>query len=219
MRRWLALIALLSIAPFSVLSALARPADLPNPVNATIPSHIVVVGCSGGVADPAGEFAVVNRDLANNPIPNSNITCDFSSCFDLRIAATQPFPGLRVDCATRTVSALTDASGTARFRIVGGANNPGGTPGAGFNAMKIYGDGVLFGSVNAAAADQNSFNGVDANDLAAFVTDALNGLAVGRSDYDGSGTVGPNDLAVWIKFFMGAGSVQGAASLPGGTCP
>ncbi len=219
MRRSLALVALLSIALFCVPAALARPADLPEPGNATIPTHVLLVGCSGGVADPAGEFTVVNRDLANNPIPNSNITCDFSGCFDLRIAAVQPFPGLRVDCATRTVSALTDATGTARFRIVGGANNPGGAPGAGFNAMRVCVDGILFAYVNAAAVDQNSFNGVDANDLAAFVTDVLNGLAVGRSDYDGSGAVGPNDLAVWIKFFMGAGSVQGAASLPGGTCP
>ncbi len=211
--------ALLSIALFCVPAALARSADLPNPSNATIPSHIVLVGCSGGVADPSGEFMVVNRDLANNPIANSNITCDFSGCFDLRIAAAQPFPGLRVDCATRTVSALTDATGTARFRIVGGAVNPGGAPGAGFNAMKIYGDGVLFGSVNAAAADQNGFNGMDANDLAAFIADLFDGLAVGRSDYDGSGTLNANDVAVWVKLFAGAGSTQGASSLPGGTCP
>ena len=217
------------VAPACVVSALALAAmlaaaasaraDFPNPANSTIPAYVTLVGHEGGVADPGGEFIVVFRDLANNPIAGATIVCDFTGCPDLRIAAAQPFPGVTADCATRTVRAITDAAGTARFRIVGGAVNPGNASGAGFRAMKLYADGILLGSVTASAVDQNGLDGLTANDMSAWLADLVSGASVGRSDYDGNETLGANDLSKWLGFYGAGHSRSGAASLPGGVCP
>ena len=200
-------------------SARAGRTDFPNPANSTIPAFVTLVGHRGGVPDPSGEFVVVFRDIANDPIPGARITCDFSDCRDLRLAAQQPYPGLHVDCTYRIVWTTTDATGTAHFCIVGGANNPGAASGAGFQKMRIYADGILLGSVSASALDQNGYDGVHANDLSAWIADVLAGLQVQRSDYDGNELLGANDASVWIARFLAAGSIEGAASLPGGLCP
>ena len=202
-----------------VTPAQAGRADLPSPANSTLPSVVMLVGHQAGVPDPAGEFVVVSRDAANNPIVGAKIVCDFSNTPDVRFAVQQPFAGLGVDCGSRTVWAFTDATGTARFCIVGGANNPGGAPAAGYHSVRILADGVPIGSVSATTPDENGFDGVNANDLSAWVTDYFTQQMPVRSDYDANGVLGANDASIWVGRFLAATSIQGAASLPGGVCP
>ncbi len=204
-----------------VTLALAAPAlaSPPDPNLSTIPASIALVGHRGGVPDPAGTFVVNVRDRLNNAYPGITVVCDLSACTDLRIASQQPYPGLTVDCATKRVSAVSDVNGNAHFCIVGGAVNSGGAPGAGAAAMIVFGNGIRFGAVSVAAYDQTGFDGLKANDLAAWVGDAMAGLTVARSDYDGNGSLGVNDLSLWVARFLSAASDEGAASLPGGVCP
>ncbi len=206
------------------LGVLAHPAlsQIPSSTLHTLPAFIPLVGHDGaGNADPAGEVQVIVRDIGGNRLPGIPVRFDLSRCTDLRIAAVQPFPGLTVDCSGRVVSAISDAEGIARFRIVGGALNPSGAPGASFLAAMVWvgGENVSPVGKTVCAFDQNGLNGVDANDLSAWLADYGAGLLVGRSDYDGSGALGPNDLSRWILLYFGGGSSQGAGSLPGGTCP
>ncbi len=208
------------VLALTAISFVPRPAcAIPPGPFATIPGVIWLVGQSGGVPDPRGSFTVTVRDLANNPIPGADVILDLSQCFDLRLAAVQPYPGLVVECPPRRVRAITDASGVARFCIAGSAVNSGASPGAGFVKGTMYVNNTVVGHVEVAALDQTGDDGLSAGDLSAWIADFLSGSAFGRSDYDGNGSLGANDMAIWVKCFLAAGSVQGAASLPGGLCP
>jgi hypothetical protein len=105
------------------------PIGDPSPPNSTIPCGIVLTGTNGGVADSRGEFYVVHRDLANNPVVGCEIEIHFGACTDIRVSENQPYAGVTVEClgSNTIVRALTDANGIAHFRIVGGAlaNTPG----------------------------------------------------------------------------------------------
>ncbi len=195
----------------------AAMAGVPSPANSSKPACIAVVGTTTGVVDPAGQFTVTVKDLANNPIQNSQVVIDFSSEYavpDVRIGSTQPFAGLTVDCTAKTVRALTNASGVVTFRIVGGAQNSGNSPGVGAGGAKVFADGVLLGSVTVEAFDQDGVSGVGANDLSAWLGDkfATGAPYYGRSDYDCNASVGANDLSVWLAVKFAAGSSASAAA-------
>src|SRR5213593_3333775 len=119
-------------------ATMARNAKQPNASTSSKPSCIRLIGERSGVADPAGEFTMTVRGLANNPIANSHVKIDFSACSDIHIAdqASQlSGPGvstMTVDCVNHTISAFTNANGVVTFRIIGSASNNGGNqPGAG----------------------------------------------------------------------------------------
>ena len=214
-------IATLALGGIGLVVALATAAAADGDVsNISLPNNILLVGHDGaGQPDPAGQIQVTVRDLANNLVAGSLVEIDFTRCADIRIAASQPDPGLSVDCALHRVRAISDANGIARFRIVGGALNPGGAPGGGFWNGAFYVDGGFAGFRTVAAFDQNGLNGLDGGDLAAWVTDYFGAAPVGRSDYDGSGGIGGNDAAIWARAYFANGSRFGAGSLPGGLCP
>ena len=198
----------------------------PGVATSTVPAYVTLVGHDGsGTCDPAGTCQVTVRDLAGNVVPGIGVRLDFSSCTDLRLASTQSFPGMTVDCTARSVHAVTDANGIARFCVMGGAVNPGNAPGAASWCMRIYvGEEIpcsfpLIASRTASAVDQNGFDGATANDLAAWLSDFVHASPVGRSDYDASGALGANDLSKWLAFYGAGGSRFGIGSLPGAVCP
>ena len=187
-----------------LLFAGAAMASVPSAAQSTIPAGIKLVGTTAGVADPLGQFTVTVRDLAGNVIANSAVVVDFTLAVpDIKFQQTQPFAGLTTDGPTRTVRALSNASGIATFRIVGRS-----TTGAfaGFQKGKIQADGVLLGNVTVAAFDLDGSNGVGANDLATWLGDFGAAAAAGRSDYDFSSSLGANDLATWLGDFGAGGS-------------
>jgi len=183
--------------------------------NSTVPWIISLVGSNGAApASDFGGFTVTVRDLANNPVVGATVTIDLSFATDLEICADQLDPSVTVNCASKTVSAITDAAGQVSLTLLGGSNGAGNATTLA-NGGRIYANGTLIGSPTVAAFDLDGENGMGANDLAAFLSDFASGQNFGRSDYDGSGILGANDLAVFLRAFAsGAQVVSCAASCP-----
>jgi hypothetical protein len=213
-----------------LLAAGAALANVPSATNSSEGGIIRLVGRNGAgtVVDPVGNYTVVVRDLANNPIQNSSVVLDFSVCgsFDTRLANSQIHPGVTLDCPTKSVRGLTDATGTIVFRVMGGAQNTGAAPGNLSPCARVFADGVLIkdavttggtGNVKVAAYDENGVGGVTPLDLSAWVGDffAAGAPYLVRSDFDGNGALSPLDLSNQVAVFFAAGSFTGAA----GYCP
>jgi hypothetical protein len=85
------------------------------------------MGLSSNGLDPMSEFSVIVRDAANNPLPGSLVTIDFSGCCnDIRIgssmAQVNQVQGTRALIAPRIiVGGTTDVNGVATIRITGAA--------------------------------------------------------------------------------------------------
>lgn len=197
-----------------IVPSIAR-ASFPSPANSTTPSCFSLVGTSGGIAaSAAGQFTVVVRDLANNPIVGAAVVIDLSGCPDLHICADQLDPTAIVDCVHKQVTKIADNSGSATFTVLGGSNGAGNAM-TFLNAGKIFENGTLIGSPTVSAFDLDGASGVGANDLAAWLTDFGAGQLFGRSDYDCNGCEGANDLALWLTVF-GSGTM---ASSCANSCP
>ena len=221
-----------------VLAASAAMASVPSSANSTIgysfcssPTQcgIYLVGSKTGVVDPAGQFVITVRDLANNLIANSTVVVDFSACTRYRASNAQLFAGLTVDNLGRTVRAQTNGSGQATFRIIGGGcvvapagNTAGGSAISGACA-RIFADGVLLGSVKTAYPDMDGVSGVGGNDLAAVAGDVFgypgDAANVQRSDYDFSGALNGNDLAKFSSLLFSTNSLSSGTYDPAWTCP
>ena len=208
MRRRILLTALLLASPSPA------PASLPSAGNDTTPSCISLVGTYGSTPAPAGEFTVICRDLANNPIAGAVVVIDLSACTDLFICADQLDPLATVDCVHKTVSKLTAADGSVHFTVLGGSNGVGGAVTL-LNGGRIFRNGTLIQSPTVSAYDLDGSNGVGANDLSAWITDFATGNGYGRSDYDCSGGIGANDLSFWLTTFGSGAMAQSCAS----SCP
>jgi hypothetical protein len=204
--------------------------QVPSPANSYAPAFIRLVGHDGnGIADPAGRFHVVIRDLANNPIANTVVRVELHGS-DLRMASTPALPWLHVDCATRSVWGLTDAQGRLEFAVLGYANNPfGAGPGAAAGGARIleYPPGVPCcgpGGINlisstVAAADHDG-DGLDVLDVSRFLADLGSGIYFGRSDHNQFGTVDVVDLSILMTSLGIGRSTVGMQDLPaGGVCP
>ncbi len=177
--------------------------------NSDIPCGITLVGTTGGIADPLGQFTIVLRDLAFNPAPNCEVMIDFGACDpDIRISLTQPHPGLRVECDANgaRVYGTTDANGVLNARIVGAAT-PGATA-AGFKCASVYGGGQILGTINVAACDLDGSGGANPADISRFLVDLFDGDFEGRTDYNCSNTISPTDLSLLLQLSFGAGSVN-----------
>ena len=188
--------------------ALASP---PSPANSTTPLCISLVGAYGATPAPIGDFVVIYRDLANNPIPNAQVVIDLSGCPDLFLCADQLDAAAAVDCVHKTVMKRTAADGSVHFNILGGSNGGG-------NAVTLLGGGRIFAngtqiqSPTVSAFDLDGLNGLGANDLSAWLTDFGSAQDYGRSDYDCSGSVGANDLALWLNAFGSGAMAQSCTS-------
>lgn len=199
----LALTFLVSAALAWAASALATT---PSPGNHTIPGHIVLVGLGAAGPDSAtGHCTVTVRDLANNPVPNSVVIFDFSSCTDMAPAVDQRDPRLVVTCALRQVSSVTDANGIARFTVLGTATAGPPSP---LWGLKIYADGVLLGSPRLSALERDGAGGLTLNDLSPWTADFFSAADPMRADLNGDGYVSVLDLSVWAgAYFAGSNSV------------
>ena len=216
-------------------------AAVPSPANSTVPNVIHLVGANGAgtVVDPVGNYTVVVKDLANNPVQNSSVVVDFSLCgiFDTNINTGQIHPGVTVDCPTKTVRGLTDATGTFTFRVRGAAHNvsAGNAPGNNTPCGRVYADGVLMkatvgvgGATNLGTngiivstynqnGANNPFDGFTAVDFSIFAGDFFSANYYTRSDYNGDGIKSPLDLSnlATVYFAMTVASVGGSPSF----CP
>ena len=155
------------------------------------------------------------RPSRSKPIPGSSVVIDFNACTpDIRLCSVQPAGGVTADCAgvVGEINAVTDGAGTVVLRIVGGANNSGGSAAAGFKCATVYADGVNLGTINVGAYDQNGGGGVNPTDLSLFLPDSFDGDFEGRSDYNCSNTVNPTDLSLLLGASLGGGSFNSCAA-------
>jgi hypothetical protein len=178
----------------------------PDAGNSTIPSLIVLVGHDGsGTPDPAGQFMITIRDLANNPLPNVTIRLQLTAS-DVGFCASQA-AGLVVHLPD-AVEGVTDARGqfiaSVKGMGVGAASHTAG-------GVQIYANGVLQGEPNIAAIDLDGSGGAGINDLAVWLGDFGSGPQYLRDDYDGSGSIGVNDLATWLAWYGRGLSAVGCA--------
>jgi hypothetical protein len=181
-------------------------ADPPTPMNSTIPNSVLLVGLGPAGPDSAlGHCVVTYRDLANNPVPGAVIFWDFSACDAVWIADDQHDPRVTVDCAARTISAITDQNGSASFTFVGGGLQPGST---GPQVARVYADGLLLGSVKVSAFDLDGSDGVTVADLSFWSADYFSATNPDRSDYNAVGGVTIADLARWALAFFGGNQVE-----------
>jgi hypothetical protein len=233
------------LAVCGLLAASVAAANVPDPANCeavntgalslglACPKTIYVVGDNGtGVADPVGEFCVTVRDFNNIPIENSLAIIDFSNC-DVQLCFEQDAPGpdindgVQVDCVSRTVRKLTDASGEACFSVRGKTKAF-----VDCTALKgcveIFADGVFLAAVDAAVLDlvaQDGEDGLNPNDLSVWLFlsfNCLEGPYRGNYDCTTQGLLDPNDLSVWLFVSFGGNSAAncaGAKTVIGPKCP
>lgn len=161
------------------------------------------------------------NDAGGTPVLNSTVVINLINCVqrpgpagvDMELGDTQPFAGLLVNCANKTVSAVTNASGVANFSVIGFAHNTGLTqvspaisaPGHTTKCAEVRADGVLLGSLNVGGFDEDGNGGVNPTDNGlllgdrkAFLPGPVGTSAYrGRSDYDGNNAIDPTDLGLW----------------------
>jgi len=198
-----------------LLVASAAMAGVPSATNSTTPTCVTLVGSLSGVPDsPAGQFTVIVRDLANNPLNGASVVVDFSGCLDIAICDDQLDANALVNCGAKTTRKFTDALGSVSFTILGGSNGAGNASTL-LGGGKIFANGTLIQTPTVAAYDLDGSSGVGANDLSAWLTDFGSGQPYGRSDYDCSGGIGANDLSFWLTEF-GAGTSASSCAV---SCP
>jgi len=184
-------------------------------INSSTPGCINLVGSNGVTpASDFGSFTVIVRDIANNPVVGANVVIDLSGALDIVLCADQLDPGLVVNCAAKTVSHPTDATGSVTFTLLGGSNGAGHASTL-LQGGKIFANGTLLQSPTVPAYDLDGHGGVGANDLSAWLGDFGSGQPYGRSDYDCTGTIGANDLSQWLRAF-GSGEMGSSC---GASCP
>jgi len=202
------------LAAAGILVASAAMAAVPSKDNSTVPGCISLVGSLAGVPDGIGQFTVVVKDLANNPLNGASVVIDLASCHDLAICNDQLDANATVNCGAKTTRKFTNGLGSVSFIVLGGSNGAGNATTL-LNGGRVFANGTLIGSPTVSAFDLDGSAGVGANDLSAWLTDFGSGQNFGRSDYDCSNNIGANDLSLWLTEF-GNGTSASSCTL---ACP
>jgi hypothetical protein len=194
------------LSALAVMAATYALAGVPNSTNSTQPAGIALVGTNGSVADPTsfGAATYTIRDAANNPVANSVVVMNFTTCTDVRVCSVLQPAGETINCPAKTVSAVTNASGVVTFRIVGGGLTSGAavtTP-----CVSVTADGVPLTTVRAATFDMNGSSGVTSADLTLTKFDFNTAPTRTRSDFNKSGSVTTADLTLIKNVFNAGGS-------------
>jgi hypothetical protein len=217
-----------------------------DPVNSCVPDYILVVGRVNGGAnsDPVGLSSVTIRDAFNNPIAGATVIIDFSGCCDINLCPT----GVGHNCAARTVSGLTNASGVYSFTVLGAAKDPGNLVppaqygGCGANGVHVYanagtGNIELFArgptctgpghpptavtlDLNGAAGGSNGTSGADvSNEINLFGSIAGGAPYKGRGDINEDGAISGADVSAEISHFGRLSGIGGVGCTDGAGVP
>jgi hypothetical protein len=199
-----------ALAP--VLLAGARPsAAVPSAANSTIPSHVLLVGRVGDLADTtAGAFSVVVRDAANTPVAAKVVELRLINCPGARLSSQSYVAATTIRCDTHGVLQTTSLHGEVRMTAVG-AGTPGVASATGPCAL-VVASNVQLGTVTVAYLDLDGDGGLGAGDLSLWLGDYSSGEPRNRSDYDGDGALSAGDLSVWLGIFAAGHSDESAAT-------
>jgi len=210
----------------------AAMAGIPNAANSQKPCIILMdlsnstnnVGANAGVcSQPA--LKVIVRDALNNPVANSDVVLDFSTCSaspgPTMVATNQADPAVTTACAGRTLLKTTNALGEVCFSALGATNvtdasgaypfynglaarNLG--PNAGVVCCKVYASGQLLGTqlVIVNKYDLNADGSVTAGDGSYHLAAqgfALTGASGYRTfgDYNCDGAVNAGDGSLHLS--------------------
>jgi len=188
-------------------------AGVPGPGNWRLPAHVTLVGLGPAGPDSAvGHVTCTILDLANGPVPGTVVTLDFSSCSDIAIVSDQRDPRLFTNCPARSVSAVADANGVARFTIMGsGKMAPAHSP----QSLRIYGDGIYGGSASVAVLERDRSGGLTLADMSFWAADYFSGANPERADLDAVTGVNLLDLSVWAgAYFSGSNAYTAGPYCP-----
>jgi len=201
-----------------LLAATAALAGVPSAGTSTIGTSMLLGGTNAGAADSRCQKTILVRDAASNPVPNSVVVINFTGCGspnEIKISSTQPFAGMFVNCAARTVSAVTNASGIATFRVVGAAAATSAAfVGVGEGCASVTADGVALGTMSVGTPDLNGATGgggalgVTGQDTLQYTNHLFGvGLYRSRANFTGAaGTINGSDTLVYTGFLFGGGS-------------
>ncbi len=184
---------------FLLLVLAAPPAlaqGVPDPRFTTIDPVVAGNTSGGAIGGTSPGFDVVMKDVNNAPLAGIVVTLDFSAA-SIRLCAVQN-PGTTLDCAARTVSRVTNASGAVKFAVrLGGYDNA--------NSVVVRGNGDQFGPVPVRSTDLDGIDGTTGlGDLALFTANFLTNQTARESDFDGSGTTNLPDLVIFAAEFLDA---------------
>ena len=205
----------LAVSAGLVVAPRSAAAGVPDPAASTWPRSARVVGTdANGVPDPLGtmHFQVYSH---GNPAPNVQMILDLTDATGIRLCNNGAL-NYTIECFGDQgpyVRAFTGPNGILDLTILGRAHRADG--GSNAPSVKIYADGVLFGTIPLAAFDQDG-GGLGAADNVLWQADYFSGQYWERSDLDGDGVLGPSDLSAWLTAFFAAGSLQ---TCVGATCP
>lgn len=194
----------LTIAAGLAVVASVASAGVPDPRFST--TDLVVVGNHTGNAigaAPAG-FDVVVRDVNSAPLPGRTVVLDFSAT-PMKVFNAQN-AGTTVNCAAKTISRVTNASGAVNFASrVGKFDNT--------NNVEVSADGVVLATVKGRSTDVDGLDGrTGLGDFTVFGNNFLNNPAAQETDFDTSGATGLSDFTIFGGEFL--------SPVPAGTyCP
>lgn len=193
----------LTIAAGLAVVASVASAGIPDPRFSTVDA--TVVGDASGVAigaAPAG-FDVVVRDINSAPLAGVTVVLNFSAT-PMKVFSAQN-AGTTVNCAAKTISRVTNASGAVNFASrVGKFVNTAG--------VEVSAAGVVLANVRGRSTDIDGTDGTTGlGDFAIFGNNFLNVPGALETDFDEAGGTGLGDFAIF-----GAQFLNGAA---GAYCP
>jgi hypothetical protein len=204
-----------------LLAASAAMAGVPSAGTSTQPVGMKLVELSSGVPNPTGNISYTIRDASSNPVPGSVVILNFANCHDTHICSAQG-AGVTLNCAAKSVTAVTNATGQVTIVVAGNAFNGGVTLG---RCVSVTADGVPLSNLSAATPDldQPSLppNGMSLADVAACYGDFISfGQQRLRSDLNGSGAVDLADVAIDYSIFLsGPWPPAGTDAACGAYCP
>jgi hypothetical protein len=190
-----------------LIAAGAASAGVPNAGTTTRPLSVVLVpkDPTQPLAAASGLATFTVRDAGSSPVPNAVVVINGAGCTgtEIRLSSNQPHAGVFVNCAAKSVSAVTNASGIATFRLLGRiGTHPGFATGKVSGCASVTADGVALGAINMAIADQNGAGGCNAADGALFLADRDNAGSPknqARSDFNGAAGVNAADGAIFLQ--------------------
>jgi hypothetical protein len=175
------------------------------------PSLIKLVGHTVS-PDPKGNITYTINDASNNPVPGSVVILNFSACTDVRLCSSDQGAGISVNCAAKSITGVTNATGQITFSVVGTSGTGAATFGS---CVGVTADGVVLTNLKAATADYDGLSGVNPLDVSQCYADVLAGTNRSRSDFDGNGLVNPLDVSALYGIVLGGGSASSCTTI----CP
>lgn len=223
------------LAVCGLLVAGAATAGIPDPAssNINLGGAIIQLGdrTSGGAAVARCDKDILVRDNVPNPVVGAVVEIDFDGCYsqEIRLSTNQPFhpnaigtpPGF--NCASRGVSAVTDGTGHAHFRIMGSTTIINALDGlahegcATVTATAPGGPTIVLGTLSVAVGDLKGMDGMNGTDTTMYTGVRFGGASAYRSrcNYVGvAGTVDGSDTTA----FSGYRNGDGAGTTNGPVC-